>query len=114
MTANRPLLPLVIKKIDTYSGGSGSTQRLFFFENGYGASVIEMDGYYSSISDLQEIALIRGNVLAWEFDFTTNLAADVMRFDSEAKVQQFLRKIWRLPSCKSCSSNPSTLNTHEK
>ena len=79
-------------------------QRVFFFENGYGASVVEISGNWSHTL---ELAVIRGNAIEWDFDFTTPIASDILRISlsdnpktQEERVQQILRKIWRLPSCK--------------
>lgn len=70
---------------------SGGTQRLYFFDNGYGASVIE-----GGVSYGVELAVIKGNQAKWDLDFDNTLTDDVFPFLTEEEVQNILEQIRNL------------------
>lgn len=79
------------------------TQRLYKFENGYGASVIQFgndypDGRfhwlsYTNSENEWELAVIRWTEEEFELDYITPIANDVEGYLSKAEVENYLNKI---------------------
>lgn len=87
-----------------HPAGSG-TQRLFRFDNGLGASVIQFEimpgvGSYGAAQGLWELAVLRfaGDGLQdFELSYDTGITDDVMGHLTEDEVQETLAKIRDLP-----------------
>lgn len=70
-----------------------SSQWLFEFENGYGASVISGFGAYGNSISPYELAVIRWFGDTFELDYTTPLTDDVIGWLTEEEVNGLLDKI---------------------
>jgi hypothetical protein len=70
----------------------GGTQRLYFFPNGYGASVVN-----SAVSYGTEMAVLRGTIENWQLCYETPITDDVIGYLDETEVQDLLRQIEALP-----------------
>jgi hypothetical protein len=75
-------------------------QRLFFFSNGYGASVVKHAHSYGGRNGLWELAVVHGNESAWDLDYSTEVTSDVIGHLNEAEVDAFLTQIEALPTLK--------------
>lgn len=76
---------------------NGGVAYRFFFENGYGASVIKHSGSYGNERDLWELAVLTGNKNNWELSYNTQITDDVIGYLSIAEVNELLDKIKELP-----------------
>jgi len=78
--------------------GTG-TQKIFRFDNGYGASVVKFYGSYGFKEGLWELAVIKfdGEGL-WDFElnYKTPLTEDVIGYLTEKKVIEILKEIKEL------------------
>lgn len=98
------IAPIVEK---THPIGNG-TQRLYRFDNGLGASVVQftlsvsglysMDGSHGAAAGLWELAVIRWSGDAYELTYDTPITDDVLGHLSEDEVQGLLRSIRDLPA----------------
>ena len=66
-------------------------QRLVFFDNGYGASIVEGYGTYGI-----ELAVLKGNKDSWSLTYDTPLTDDVIGHNSETGIDDLLVKISEL------------------
>ena len=72
-------------------------QRIFKFENGYGASVVKHEHSYGNEDDLWELAVIVFNANGgWEITYNTSVTGDVVGWLSNKEVQEYLEKIQAL------------------
>jgi len=71
----------------------GNEQRIYEFENGYGASVIRGEYTYGGSNGLFELAVLSDGHLC----YSTPITDDVIGWLSEEKVQEILQKISDLP-----------------
>lgn len=85
--------------------GNG-TQRLYRFENGFGASVVQffvggMAGSYGAESGQWELAVIRWHGDDFTLTYDTPITDDVLGRLAEDEVQDYLRQIRDLPAVSS-------------
>lgn len=75
----------------------GGVQRLYRFDNGYGASVIQHRGSFGHEQGLWELAVIvyeKGNKFSLVYD--TDITNDVIGDLTEEEVEQYLERISKL------------------
>lgn len=73
-------------------------QKLYSFENGYGASVVRHRYSYGGRDGLWELAVIRfGSDGDYELVYDTPITSDVLGHLSDSEVEDVLRKIAALP-----------------
>jgi hypothetical protein len=72
---------------------NGGVQTIVFFENGYGASVVQHDFSYGRDEGLFEIAVVTGDRNGWLICYDTEITDDVLGWQSEQDVEEVLRKI---------------------
>lgn len=75
----------------------GGVQRLYRFDNGYGASVIQHRGSYGSDKGLWELAVIvyeNGNKFSLVYD--TDITDDVVGNLTEEEVDHYVERISKL------------------
>ena len=76
---------------------NGGVQRLYRFDNGYGASVIRHNGSYGNDKGLWELAVLRytdGD--KYVLDYSTPITDDVIGYLDEDEVNDLLIKIKEL------------------
>lgn len=71
----------------------GGHQRLYRFENGYGASVIRNYMSYGGSDGLWELAVIEWDGASYELTYETPIASDVIGYLSDAEVDEKLAEI---------------------
>ena len=71
---------------------NGGVQKLYEFDNGYGASVIRHRGSYGYSSGLWEIAVLKDGELC----YTSDITDDVIGHLTWDKVQSYLKEIRNL------------------
>lgn len=79
----------------------GGVQRLYRFENGYGASLVRHSGSYGGSKGLWEIAVIEwtdqyGRALDWDLCYSTLITEDVIGYLEEDQVNTILSFIEKL------------------
>jgi hypothetical protein len=90
---------LALNETALASTAEGDFEGKAFFENGRGISVIRHKGSYGNQAGLFEVAVIKGTSRDdWDFDFSTELARDVVGWQTPADVVAFARKIAQLPA----------------
>jgi len=72
-------------------------QRLYKFDNGYGASVVRSTSSYGGDSGLWELAVLDAD---GGLDYSTPITDDVIGWLTEKEVNQILLKIRKLPNPK--------------
>ena len=72
---------------------NNGVQLLYFFPNGYGASVVRHDYSYGHEDDLWELAVLRGSSDDWSIDCNTPITSDVLGYLSNPDVDSYLAKI---------------------
>ena len=80
----------------------GGTQKIYKFDNGFGASVIRTEYSYGSEDGLWELAVIRflGDVEKFEIVYDTGITDDVIGDLTPGGVEQELEKIEKLKANK--------------
>lgn len=76
--------------------GLGGVQKLYRFENGFGASVVKSFGSYGNEQGLWEIAVLKftgPDIDNFELTYTTSITEDVIGHLSEGEVDEYLTKI---------------------
>ena len=75
------------------------TQKLYFFDNGYGASVVCHSFSYGHEAGLWELAVIKGTQGKWSLEYDTPISDDVLGWLNNQDVEDLLEKIQNLPTC---------------
>lgn len=70
--------------------------RKWFFDNGYGASVIQNQFSYGYDDGLYELAVIKGNALEWKLCYDTPITIDVIGWLTPRDVVGLLKQIKEL------------------
>lgn len=83
-------------KFEDHLHFAGGKAAKLFFDNGYGISVI--NGYGSYTSDLSEweIAVLHGNDKDWSISYNTDITDDVIGNLSKEEVTKIMAKIQNL------------------
>ncbi len=71
----------------------GGSQRLYRFENGLGASLIQNSMSYGGDEGQYELAVIRWDGDGWSLDYDTPITDDVLGYLDEDEVQTHLEAI---------------------
>lgn len=78
--------------------GKNGIQKIFRFDNGYGASIVKHRFSYGNEDGLFELAVIRFEDSGeWELDYGTPITEDVIGYLSENDVSDILDRIKELP-----------------
>lgn len=77
----------------------GGWQRLYRFDNGYGASVVDAPGNYSGDGTWEVAILYWHGTDAddWRIVYDTPIASDVMGWQTDGEVEGILRAVRALP-----------------
>jgi hypothetical protein len=75
--------------------GNGVVAR-YFFENGYGVSVVRFRGSYGYDQGLYEVAVLKGTEDDYELCYDTVLTEDVLGYQSEEEVEVLLYEVENL------------------
>ena len=81
---------------ESHPTGLGGRQAKVFFPNGYGASVVFGDVFYSNGLDTYELAVLKGTEDDWDLTYESGLTEDVFGHLSEVDVTEILHKIENL------------------
>jgi len=85
----------------------GGTQRMYRFDNGYGASVVQFQfgnsGSYGANQGLWELAVIHYDGDDFKLVYDTPVAEDVVGWLDEDAIQAHLRQIRDLPARESAT-----------
>ena len=84
-----------LHKINHINGG---IQELYFFDNGYGASVVKHSFSYGGPNGLWEIAVLIGQLDGYDICYTTPIASDVIGHLTDRDVLEVLTQIENLPN----------------
>ena len=91
---------MTIKPIEVYTDGElDGTQKIYRFENGYGASVVRHKYSYGNKEGLWELAVIKFNGkdnTEWEINYNTSLTNDVVGHLDNHEVERWLKNIKEL------------------
>lgn len=77
--------------------GVGGEQRVFRFENGYGASVVCHSFSYGGPQGLYELGVIKWDGEDWHLTYETPITDDVIGYLSTIDVDNLLSQIAALP-----------------
>lgn len=77
---------------------NGGTQKLYRFENGFGASVVQHDFSYGGDAGLWELAVIKFNGDSWSLTYDTEITDDVIGRIDWDDVEELLSRIDALPT----------------
>ena len=75
---------------------NGGTQALYFFKNGYGASVVQHSFSYGGDEGFWELAVITGDIDNYQLNYDTPITNDVLGYLTERDVDEVLDKIENL------------------
>jgi hypothetical protein len=73
--------------------GYRGTQRLYRFDNGYGASVVRGPGTYGGGSGLWELAVIKWYGEEWDLCYDTPITDEVLGWNTEDDIADLLDRI---------------------
>lgn len=85
----------------THPAGMGGTQRLYRFDNGYGASVVRFPYSYGGDSGLWELAVTEYHgegTDSYSLTYETEITNDVIGHLTEGEVDELLARIEALPA----------------
>jgi hypothetical protein len=74
----------------------GGLQKLYRFDNGYGASVIQHGTSYGNESGLWELAVVTWNVDKYNLNYDTDITNDVIGHLTLDDVEEILARIDKL------------------
>ena len=80
---------------------SNGVQKLYRFDNGYGASVVRFCHSYGGMRGLWEVAVIRyegQGIFEYELNYDTPITDDVLGYLTEDEVNQVLDQIKSIPT----------------
>ncbi|MDN7558827.1 hypothetical protein [Burkholderia orbicola] len=77
---------------------NGGTQKLYRFENGFGASVVQHDFSYGADRGAWELAVIRFTGESWTITYDTEITDDVIGNLASNEVDDLLSRINALPA----------------
>lgn len=76
---------------------NGGVQKIYKFDNGYGASVIRGDYSYGGSSGLWELAVLKFDDDGdWSLNYSTDITDDVLGYLEWDKVEETLKEIEKL------------------
>ena len=88
----------MIKPIETIHHSDGGIQKLYKFDNNYGASVVHHSYSYGNEDGLWELAVIEFiDDLDWDIAYDTPITDDVIGYLTDEDVEKILHKIKELP-----------------
>ena len=99
-----------------HPAGLGGTQKLFRFDNGYGASVVRFPGSYGYDQGLWELAVIQYETEEFEpFDiiYDTPITDDVIGRLTESEVNDLLVQIQAFPKKGASKMNPLAMTAKQ-
>ena len=76
----------------------GGTQRVYKFDNGFGASVVSHSFSYSSEDGKYELAVLRFEGDSFELTYDTSITSGVIGYLKPSEVDELLEKIEKLQS----------------
>lgn len=76
----------------------GGVAHTFYFENGFGASVVCHEYSYGYEAGLLEIAVLRQDDRGWGICYDTPITSDVIGYLTEEEVDDILNQIEALPA----------------
>ena len=93
-----------------HPAGMGGTQKIYRFDNGYGASVVNFQFSYGGSDGKWELAVIKykGDTDKYSIDYSTGITDDVMGYLSDDEVQDVLEQIKLLPTVQDTESDDET------
>lgn len=78
--------------------GMGGVQKLYRFDNGYGASVVRFEFSYGGDAGLWELGVIKFDGDEWHLTYETPVTDDVLGYLSDDEVETTLTQIAELPA----------------
>jgi len=78
---------------ETHAAGSEAFQAIVFFDNGFGASIITGELFYTRSDAPYELAILQGTEDGWKLTYDTEITDDVMGYLTESGVNEVLKKI---------------------
>jgi hypothetical protein len=83
-----------------FRGASLSKQAMIFFDNGYGATVVQQQSIISGREVLYDIGVLKGNEEINRLCFDTPITSDVIGRCDEDEITKILKQIQELPKVK--------------
>ncbi|WP_175878869.1 hypothetical protein [Burkholderia sp. BCC0097] len=77
---------------------NGGVQKIYRFENGFGASVVQHEFIYGGDAGLWELAVIKFNGDSWSLTYDTEITDDVIGNLAWIEVKDLLSRINALPA----------------
>jgi hypothetical protein len=71
----------------------GGTQKVYRFDNGFGASVVQHQFSYGGQSGKWELGVVKFDGEDWHLAYDTDIADDVLGYLSDAEVSELLDRI---------------------
>lgn len=88
----------MIKPIETIYHDDGGIQKLYKFDNNYGASVVHHSYSYGNEDGLWELAVIKfTDDLDWDVNYNTPITDYVIGYLTDEDVEEILNEIKELP-----------------
>lgn len=74
----------------------GGIQELYFFNNGYGASIVKHEYSYGGKNGLWELAVLKGNEHEYKITYKTEITNDVIGYLTRGEFKEILREIQKI------------------